>query len=110
MSVYLYLAMAIVCEVVGTVSLKAIDGLNKPLPLLLVIGGYGLAFWLLSHVMQTVPVGITYAIWSGLGIVLITIVAFLVYKQSLDIPALLGMALIIAGVIVIQLFSSTSGH
>ena len=110
MSGYLYLAIAIVAEVIATTALKAVDGFSKPLPLILVVIGYGIAFWMLSLVMKTIPVGVTYAIWSGLGIVLISIAGLLIYGQKLDLAALLGMALIIAGVLVIQLFSGSSGH
>uniref|UniRef100_UPI000F06B599 SMR family transporter n=1 Tax=Pseudomonas viridiflava TaxID=33069 RepID=UPI000F06B599 len=80
------------------------------LPLLLVIGGYAIAFWMLILVMRTIPVGTTYAIWSGMGIVMVSIAAFLVYGQKLDLPALLGMGMIVAGVVVIQVFSKTAGH
>lgn len=110
MNAYIYLAIAITAEVIGTTALKAVDGFSKPLPLALVIVGYGTAFWMLSLVMKTIPVGVTYAIWSGLGIVMISIAALVLYDQKLDLPALLGMGLIIAGVLVIQLFSSSTGH
>lgn len=110
MNAYIYLAIAITAEVIGTTALKAVDGFSKPLPLALVIVGYGTAFWMLSLVMKTIPVGVTYAIWSGLGIVMISIAALVLYDQKLDLPALLGMGLIIGGVLVIQLFSSTTGH
>ncbi len=110
MSGYLYLSIAIVAEVIATSALKAVDGLSKPLPLILVVVGYGIAFWMLSLVMKSIPVGVTYAIWSGLGIVLISLVGVLLYGQRLDGPALAGMALIIAGVLVIQLFSSSTSH
>jgi small multidrug resistance pump len=110
MNGYLYLAIAIVAEVIATTALKAVEGLSKPLPLTLVVLGYGIAFWMLSLVMKSIPVGVTYAIWSGLGIVLISIAGLLVYGQKLDLAALLGIALIIAGVLVIQLFSGSSGH
>ncbi|PTU77759.1 multidrug DMT transporter [Pseudomonas indoloxydans] len=107
---YLYLAIAIAAEVVATTSMKAIDGFNKPLPLLLVIGGYAIAFWMLILVVRTIPVGIAYAIWAGLGIVLVSIAAMFIYQQKLDLPAVLGMGLIVSGVVVIQLFSSSTGH
>ncbi|BCR26483.1 DMT family transporter [Aquipseudomonas alcaligenes] len=110
MSGYLYLAIAIVAEVIATTALKAADGFSKPLPLTLVVIGYGIAFWMLSLVMKSIPVGVTYAIWSGLGIVLISIASLLLYDQKLDLAALLGIGLIIAGVLVIQLFSGSSGH
>ena len=92
MLAYLYLAIAIVAEVIATTSMKAVDGFNKPLPLLLVIGGYGLAFWMLILVVRSIPIGIAYAIWAGLGIVLVSVAAFLIYGQRLDMPAILGMA------------------
>ncbi|MBZ9663627.1 multidrug efflux SMR transporter [Pseudomonas sp. LMG 31766] len=107
---YLYLAIAIAAEVVATTSMKAIDGFNKPLPLLLVIGGYAIAFWMLILVVRTIPVGIAYAIWAGLGIVLVSIAAMFIYQQKLDLAAVLGMGLIVSGVVVIQLFSSSTGH
>ncbi|WP_296270351.1 MULTISPECIES: DMT family transporter [unclassified Pseudomonas] len=107
---YLYLAIAIAAEVVATTSMKAIDGFNKPLPLLLVVGGYGIAFWMLTLVVRTIPVGIAYAIWAGLGIVLVSVAAMFIYQQKLDLPAVLGMGLIVSGVLVIQLFSQSTGH
>jgi small multidrug resistance pump len=110
MSGYLYLAIAIAAEVIATTSMKAIDGLHKPLPLLLVIGGYSLAFWMLILVVRSIPVGIAYAIWAGLGIVLVSLAALVLYQQRLDLPAMLGMGLIVCGVLVIQLFSQSTGH
>ncbi|AZC22234.1 MULTISPECIES: multidrug efflux SMR transporter [Pseudomonas] len=110
MNAYYYLAIAICAEVIATVSLKAVKGLSTPQPLLLVIAGYGVAFWMLTLVMRTVPVGVAYAVWSGLGIVMVSIAALVLYGQKLDIPAMLGMALIVIGVLVIQLFSKTAGH
>lgn len=107
---YIYLAIAIAAEVIATTSMKAIDGFNKPLPLLLVIGGYAIAFWMLILVVRTIPVGIAYAIWAGLGIVLVSIAAMFIYQQKLDLPAILGMGLIVSGVVVIQLFSQSTGH
>ncbi|VXC15440.1 multidrug resistance protein; DLP12 prophage [Pseudomonas sp. 8Z] len=110
MTGYLYLAIAIAAEVIATTSMKAIDGFNKPLPLLLVIGGYAIAFWMLTLVVRSIPVGIAYAIWAGLGIVLVSIAALVLYQQKLDLPAILGMGLIVSGVVVIQLFSHSTGH
>ncbi|WJN58983.1 multidrug efflux SMR transporter [Pseudomonas sp. SO81] len=110
MSGYLYLAIAIVAEVIATTALKAVEGFSKPLPLILVVIGYGIAFWMLSLVMKSIPVGVTYAIWSGLGIVLISITGLVIYGQKLDLAALAGIGLIIAGVLVIQLFSGSTGH
>lgn len=110
MTGYLYLAIAITAEVIATTSMKALDGFSRPLPLLLVVAGYSLSFWMLSLVVKTIPVGIAYAIWAGLGIVLVSVAAALIYQQKLDLPAVLGMALIVAGVVVIQLFSSSTSH
>ena len=107
---YLYLSIAIVMEVIATSSMKALDGFNKPLPLVLVVVGYSVSLFLLSIVVKTVPVGVAYAIWSGLGIVLVSIVALIIYQQQLDLPAIIGMSLIVAGVVVMQLFSKTTGH
>ena len=110
MNAYIFLAIAIAAEVVATTSMKALDGFNKPLPLLLVVAGYGIAFWMLSLVVKTIPVGIAYAIWAGMGIVLVSIAAVFLYQQRLDLPAMLGMALIVSGVVVIQVFSQSTGH
>ncbi|MBX8494350.1 multidrug efflux SMR transporter [Pseudomonas cichorii] len=110
MTAYYLLAIAICAEVIATTSMKAVKGLSTPLPLLLVIVGYGIAFWMLILVMRTIPVGITYAIWSGMGIVMVSIAAFFIYGQKLDLAALLGMGMIVLGVVVIQLFSKTAGH
>ncbi|KJH79350.1 SMR family transporter [Pseudomonas sp. KSR10] len=110
MTGYIYLAIAITAEVIATTSMKALDGFSRPLPLFLVIAGYSLSFWMLALVVKTIPVGIAYAIWAGLGIVLVSVAAALIYQQKLDLPAVLGMALIVAGVVVIQLFSSSTGH
>lgn len=103
---YLYLAFAIAAEVAATSALKATDGFTKIGPLLVVIFGYTISFYLLSLVLRTIPVGIAYAIWSSVGIVAITFIAAIVYKQIPDIPSLIGIALIIVGVLTIYLFSS----
>ena len=105
---YLYLGIAVAAEVIATSALKASDGFTRPLPTVIVALGYGVAFYFLSLVLKTVPVGVAYAIWSGAGIVLIGLIGWLVLKQPLDVPAMLGMGLIIAGVAVIQLFSRTA--
>jgi small multidrug resistance pump len=107
---YVFLGVAIVAEVIATSALKASEGFTRLGPSLVVALGYGIAFYSLSLVMKSIPVGVTYAIWSGVGIVLISLVGWLVLKQPLDLPALLGMGLIVAGVIVIQLFSRTAAH
>ena len=105
---YLYLGIAVAAEVIATSALKASDGFTRPLPTVIVALGYGVSFYFLSLVLKTVPVGVAYAIWSGAGIVLIGLIGWLVLKQPLDVPAMLGMGLIIAGVAVIQLFSRTA--
>ena len=105
---YLYLGIAVAAEVIATSALKASDGFTRPLPTVVVALGYGIAFYFLSLVLKTVLVGVAYAIWSGAGIVLIGLIGWLVLKQPLDLPAALGMGLIIAGVAVIQLFSRTA--
>lgn len=107
---YLYLAIAIVAEVIATASLKSVKGFSTPLPLVLVIVGYAISFWMLTLVVRSIPVGIAYAIWAGLGIVLVSVAALVLYQQKLDTAALLGMGLIVSGVVVIQLFSGSAGH
>jgi small multidrug resistance pump len=102
---YLFLALAIVCEVFATSALKACDGFTRLGPSVLVVIGYAAAFFFLSLALRHVSIGVAYAIWSGAGIVLISLAAWLVYGQRLDVPAMLGMGLIVAGVGVIQLFS-----
>jgi len=103
-----WLGGAILAEVIATTMLKASDGFTKLTPSLITVAGYAFAFWCLSHSMKTVPVGVGYAIWSGVGIVLITGIAWIWFKQTLDLPAMLGMGLILAGVLVINLFSKAS--
>jgi small multidrug resistance pump len=105
---YLYLAIAIVAEVIGTSALKATEGFTRPLPSLVVIVGYGAAFYFLSLALKVIPVGIAYAIWSGVGVALITLIGWVLFKQRLDAPALTGLALIVAGVVVIQFFSGAA--
>jgi small multidrug resistance pump len=110
MPAYLALAIAIVAEVIATSALRASQGFTQIWPSALAVLGYACAFYFLSVVLRTVPVGIAYAIWSGVGIVLISLVAFFLYRQALDLPALIGMAFIIAGVVIINLFSQSSAH
>ena len=107
---WLILFISIAAEVVATSALKASDGFSKLGPSLLVVGGYALAFYCLSLTLKTIPIGMAYAIWSGAGIVLISLVAFLFFQQRLDAPALLGMGLIVAGVLIIQIFSNSQAH
>jgi small multidrug resistance pump len=106
----LILGAAIVSEVIATSALKASDGFTRLWPSVVTAIGYLISFYLLSLVLKTISVGVAYAIWSGLGIVLIACIGWAVFGQKLDLPALLGMALIIAGVVVINLFSKTTGH
>jgi len=107
---YLWLSLAIIAEVIGTTALKASNEFTRLWPSIIVILGYGSAIFLLSLVMKTAPVGISYAIWAGAGIFLITLTSAIVYKQIPDLPAIIGLSLITIGVIVIQLFSKSAGH
>lgn len=107
---FLYLSIAIVAEVAATTALKASDSFTKLGPLVITTIGYAIAFYFLALTLKTIPVGVAYAIWSGVGIVLISGMGFVLFRQSLDAPALIGMALIIAGVIVINAFSKAVAH
>ena len=107
---YLFLSIAIVAEVIATGALRASQGFTVLLPSAISVIGYVVAFYFLSLTLKTMPVGIAYAIWSGVGIVLISLVGWLLYKQVLDPPAILGMTLIMAGVIVINLWSRAAVH
>ncbi len=107
---WLYLVLAIVCEVVATSALKATEGFTRWQPSALVVAGYGLAFFFLSLTLRSIPVGIAYAIWAGAGVVLVSIAGWLLYQQALDLAALLGIGLIVAGVLVINLFSKVVVH
>ncbi|MDP9567602.1 UNVERIFIED_ORG: small multidrug resistance pump [Kosakonia oryzae] len=106
----IFLGIAIVVEVIATTALKSSDSFTRLLPSIISIAGYCIAFWCLTIPMRTIPTGIIYAIWSGAGIVLIGIVGWLVHGQKLDLPAMLGMGLIIAGVVIINLFSKSVAH
>lgn len=107
---WLYLMIAIVAEVVGTSFLRGSAGFTKPLPSLAVVVGYGLAFYFLSLTLEQIPVGVAYAVWSGAGVTLIAAIGWIFLGQSLDPPAILGMGLIVAGVVVLNLFSKVGGH
>ncbi|QRG06479.1 QacE family quaternary ammonium compound efflux SMR transporter [Xanthobacter dioxanivorans] len=107
---YLYLAIAIVAEVVATSALKSTESFTRLLPSVVVVVGYATAFFCLSLTLRVLPVGISYAIWSGVGIVLVTAIAWFHHGQRLDLPALIGLILIIAGVAVINLFSKSVAH
>jgi small multidrug resistance pump len=104
---YWYLTIAIITEVLATSALKESQGFSRLVPSLAVVAGYGASFYFLSLVLQTIPIGVAYALWAGLGIVLITIVGAVVFGQKMDLAAILGIALIISGVVVLRLFSST---
>ncbi|MFZ5601508.1 MAG: DMT family transporter [Pseudomonadota bacterium] len=110
MKSWIFLSIAIVSEVIGTSALKASDGFSRLWPSVLVVLGYGTAFYCLSLTLRTIPVGVAYAVWSGLGVVLITLVAWIFLDQKLDLPAMLGMGLIVAGVLVMNLFSRSVAH
>ena len=107
---YLWLAVAIVSEVIGTSALKASQEFTRLVPSLITVVAFLCAFYFLSLTLRTIPVGIAYAIWSGLGIVLISMVGYLVFGQTLDLAALVGLGLIIAGVLVLNLFSKSAFH
>ncbi|NVF13113.1 MULTISPECIES: DMT family transporter [Halomonadaceae] len=107
---FVYLVLAIVAEVIATSALKASTGFTRPLPSVVVVVGYGLAFYLLSLVLRTLPVGVAYAIWAGLGIVLVTLVGIVVFGEKPDLPAVLGISLIVAGVVLLQVFSKMNVH
>lgn len=102
---WLFLGAAILCEIVATSALKAAQGFTRPVPTLIVTIGYAAAFYCLSLALRTIPMGVAYAIWSGIGIVVISLVGLLVYRQALDAAALAGIGLIVAGTLVINLFS-----
>jgi small multidrug resistance pump len=107
---YVLLAIAIVAEVVATSTLRASEGFSRLLPAATVVIGYGIAFYCLSLTLKSIPVGIVYAIWSGAGIVLISLVALVLYRQVPDLPAVIGLGLIISGVVVLNLFSKMQAH
>ncbi|WP_407671010.1 DMT family transporter [Paraburkholderia sartisoli] len=107
---YLWLAIAIVAEVIATSALRAADGFSRLVPSIVVVAGYAVAFYCLSMTLRSIPVGIVYAIWSGAGIVLITLVAMVLYRQVPDLAAICGLGLIVAGVVVLNLFSKMQAH
>lgn len=110
MSAYLTLAVAIVAEVIATTALKSSQGFTRLLPGIIVVLGYGVSFYCLSLTLRTMPTSVAYAIWSGVGLVLIKLAAWLIHQQRLDWPAVAGIALIVAGVMVINLFSASAAH
>jgi small multidrug resistance pump len=104
------LAIAVIAEGAATSALKASEEFTKLVPSLIVVIGYGVAFYLMTLILRTIPIGITYAMWSGLGIVLVALVGIILYQEVPDVPAILGMGLIIAGVVIINVFSKTINH
>ena len=107
---HLYLAVAIVAETVATTALKSAESFTRLWPSLITVAGYAISFYCLSLTLKTLPVGIVYAVWSGVGIVLISVLGWLGHKQTLDLPALVGIAFILAGVVIINGFSSSVAH
>lgn len=110
MQQWIFLSVAIISEVIATSALKASDGFSRPWPSLIVIAGYALAFYLLSLTLKTIPIGVAYAVWSGAGVALIALMAWVFFGQALDTPAIIGLLLIVAGVLVLNLFSTTVSH
>lgn len=107
---YFYLALAIVSEVIGTTALKASEAFTKPIPSLVVVIGYTFAFYFLSACLKTINIGMAYAIWSGVGIILIALLGWLIYGQVIDQAGAIGMGLIILGVLVLNVFSNAVTH
>ncbi len=107
---WLILFIAIVAEVIATSALKSSEGFTKPIASVIVVLGYMIAFYCLSLTLKTIPVGIAYAIWSGVGIVLVTTIAWIVFDQKLDVWGIIGIVLIMSGVLVLNLLSKTSSH
>ena len=108
MNDWVYLFLAIMSEVIATASLKSTEGFTKPIPSIIVLVGYCAAFYFLSLTLDTISIGVAYAIWSGVGVATITIVSFFLYDQKIDLAGILGIGLIIAGVIVLRLFSESA--
>lgn len=110
MRAWLPLALAILAEVIGTSALKASEGFSRPWPSVLVVAGYGAAFYFLSLALRQVPLGIAYAVWSGAGTMLITLIGVFAFKQKIDMAGMFGIALIVAGVLVLNLWSKSGAH
>ncbi|WP_020396363.1 SMR family transporter [Thiolinea disciformis] len=107
---YVYLGLAIIAEVIAANALKASGGLTKLWPSVIMCVSYALTFYFMTMALRTIPLGVTYAIWSGVGIVLITLTSVFFFNEKVDMPAIIGMGLIIAGVIVINVFSKIVPH
>lgn len=110
MQKWIFLGIAIISEIVGTSALKSAEGFTRLWPSLTVVAGYSIAFYFLSLTLKVIPVGIAYAIWSGAGTALIVLVAWIFMGQKLDLPAVIGVLLIISGVLVLNLFSKVTAH
>ncbi len=110
MSAWMYLSVAILAEVIGTSALKSSEGFTRLWPSVTVVVGYALAFWMLSLTLQTIPVGIAYAVWAGAGIVLVALIGWVLFQQKIDAMGMLGIGLILAGVLVLNLFSKSNLH
>lgn len=110
MNAWLSLGLAILAEVIATSALKASSGFSQLLPSVIVVIGYGVAFYCLSLTLRQIPLGVAYAVWSGAGTALIALIGVVVYRQKLDPAAVLGICLIVAGVLVLNLFSKSSAH
>ena len=110
MNTWWILAIAIIAEVIATSALKVSEGFTRLIPSLVVVVGYAIAFYGLALTLKTIPVGVAYAIWSGMGIVLVTLIGWFLFDQKLDPAAIIGMVLIVAGVVVMNVFSASSGH
>lgn len=107
---HIFLIFAILTETIGTTALKASDGFTRLVPSMVVVASYAASFYLLALALKTIPVGIAYAIWSGVGVVFIALIGYLVFRQTLDLAAVIGMGLIVAGIVVMQMFSNSTGH
>ena len=107
MNNWFYLGLAIVSEVLATASLKSTEGFTRLVPSIVVLVGYSAAFYFLSLTLDTIPIGVAYAVWSGVGVATITLVSFVLYDQKIDVAGLVGIGLIVAGVVVLRLFSET---
>jgi small multidrug resistance pump len=107
MSAWIHLSIAIIAEVIGTSFLKLSEGFTRTLPSIAVVACYVVAFYMLSLTLKSIPVGVAYAIWAGVGVALITLVGVVAFRQTLDLPAIIGIAMIVGGVLVIQLFSNS---
>ncbi len=107
---YVFLAIAIICETIGTSFLKKTEQFSKPIPTLIFIVAMAASFYMLSYALKSIPIGVAYAIWSAAGIVLISLVGYFAYKQTLDLPAILGIGFIVIGVVIINLFSKSIAH